>query len=461
MALFNRRRKLADVVGDFFGRDARELPIVSRTFSSVDLPNLQLAFEGYSREHQSKTRVVGYVGGMVMHETLSELIGKDSWFVSTRVGPVRYRMVDVDVDQRMECVEAGVHLIDSREGKIAAHVREGQRSTTGGLELEVMTPDQALAAAFIDEIRERAYQSNVYRGKIISLGVPQDPMQMMMGGCSLTVAFHRMPAIRREEVILPEATMTLLERNTLRFLQHADVLRRSGRSVKRGLLLHGKPGTGKTYTAKWLAQSLPEVTTILLTGEQLWLIRPCCQIARLLAPSLVIMEDVDLIATERDERRHPAYQITLHQLLNEMDGLASDAEVIFLLTTNRPQALEPALAARPGRIDQAIEFPLPDAECRRRLLELYGRGLTLSLDDPDRLIARMEGASPAFVQELVRKSALIAAEEGSTDDGSLRLDDHHFDLALQELLLGGGELTRNLLGFKMEEEKADRRALVS
>src|SRR5207247_401458 len=117
----------------------------------------------------------------------------------------------------------------------------------------------------------------------------------------------------------------------------------------------------------------------------LWLIKECCQMARMLAPSLVIMEDVDLIATERDESRHPAYQITLHQLLNEMDGLESNAEVIFLLTTNRPDDIEPALAARPGRIDQAIEYPLPDAECRRRLFELYGRGLALELADPDNL----------------------------------------------------------------------------
>ena len=162
------------------------------------------------------------------------------------------------------------------------------------------------------------------------------------------------------------------------------------------------------------------------------------------------MEDVDLIATERDERRHPAYQITLHQLLNEMDGLGSDAEVIFILTTNRPQAIEPALAARPGRIDQAIEFPLPDADCRRRLLDLYGRGLTLELADPDCLIARTEGASPAFIQELVRKAALFAAERQSNGSDSLRLTDNDFDEALRELLFGGGELTRNLLGFATE-----------
>ena len=74
--------------------------------------------------------------------------------------------------------------------------------------------------------------------------------------------------------------------------------------------------------------------------------------------------------------------MVLHELMNEMDGLGPQAEVIFLLTTNRPDMLEPALSARPGRIDQAIEFPLPDDGCRRRLFEVYGRGLDLSAAGP-------------------------------------------------------------------------------
>ena len=130
-----------------------------------------------------------------------------------------------------------------------------------------------------------------------------------------------------------------------------------------------------------------------------------------------------------------------------MDGLASSSEVLFLLTTNRPEAIEPAIAARPGRVDQAIEFPLPDTACRRRLLELYGRGLVLDLQEPERLIGKTDGASPAFIQELVRKAALVAAEEGSAADGSLKVTDAHFDTALREMVYGGGELTRSLLGF--------------
>lgn len=446
----SRSGRLADELQRFFGTDPLALPIVSRAFSSVDLPNLQLALGRFERR-----RVIGYTSSMGMFDNgLREMIAS-GLLGSVRLGPVRYRQVDVDVDQQIQCVENGIHLIESPAGKVAAHVRTSAMQAMmggGALELEVMAATAEAASAFLEQVRDWAHHGSVYRGKVISLECSSEAVPSRRGQGAATVRFHRLPKVHREEIILPEETMAVIERNTRGFFSHAEALRRSGRSLKRGLLLHGKPGTGKTYTARWLASSLEDTTVILLSGEQLWLIKQCCQMARMLAPALVIMEDVDLIATERDESRHPAYQITLHQLLNEMDGLDSEAEVIFILTTNRPEAIEPALAARPGRIDQAIEFPLPDAGCRHRLIELYGRGLALDLTDPALLVARTEGASPAFIQELLRKAALFAAEEASTNNGSLRVTDRHCDLALRELLLGGGGLTRQLLGFEADGE---------
>src|SRR3546814_2010366 len=90
-----------------------------------------------------------------------------------------------------------------------------------------------------------------------------------------------------------------------------------------------------------------------------------------------------------------------------MDGLAEDADIVFVLTTNRVDLLEPALAARPGRIDQAVEIKLPDADSRRRLLELYLRGVAHDIEAPDGLaaaVARTAGVSAAFVKELVRRA---------------------------------------------------------
>ncbi|HJT30787.1 MAG TPA: hypothetical protein VJ783_01885 [Pirellulales bacterium] len=116
----------------------------------------------------------------------------------------------------------------------------------------------------------------------------------------------------------------------------------------------------------------------------------------------------------------------------------------LILPANRPDIIEPALASRPGRIDQAIKVPPPDAACRRRLFELYGRGLELKLTDMDRLIERTEGVSGAFIRELLRKAAVFAAEENG--ESPLVLQDRHVDEALGELLAAGGVLTQSLLG---------------
>ena len=191
----------------------------------------------------------------------------------------------------------------------------------------------------------------------------------------------------------------------------------------------------------YVVACMPGRTTILLTGPALGLVEQSVTLARMLEPSLVVLEDVDLVAEERTQQEVGTNAV-LFELLNQMDGLTDDADTIFLLTTNRPDLLEPALASRPGRIDQAVEIPLPDSECRRRLFELYAEGLRTEIAELDRFIERTDGVSGAFVRELLRKAALFAADEGE----ELVVRDRHVDEALRELVIEGGELTKRLLG---------------
>src|SRR5207249_12242736 len=134
------------------------------------------------------------------------------------------------------------------------------------------------------------------------------------------------------------------------------------------------------------------------------------RLARFLQPSTVVVEDVDLIARAREHMGSACEEVLLNKLLNEMDGLREDADVIFILTTNRPDKLEPALAARPGRIDQAIEFPLPDEAARAKLVKLYARGLEVSDELLAVIVRRTKGASPAFIKELMRRAAQLQFE---------------------------------------------------
>ena len=132
----------------------------------------------------------------------------------------------------------------------------------------------------------------------------------------------------------------------------------------------------------------------------------------------------------------------LNRLLNEMDGLRERADVFFILTTNRPETLEPALASRPGRIDQTIEFPLPDLDLRRRLIALYARTLPVPQPLVDDLAIRTDGASPAFIKELLRRVAQhhLATEEPAS------VTRETMEAALHEMLFSGGSLNARLLG---------------
>ncbi len=116
--------------------------------------------------------------------------------------------------------------------------------------------------------------------------------------------------------------------------------------------------------------------------------------------------------------------------------------MFFILTTNRPDTLEPALASRPGRIDPAIEFPLPDQRLRRRLVALYARNVELAPELMDDLARRADGASPAFIKEFRRRIAqhhLDSEAQGNVTKATA-------EAALHETLFSGGSLNARLLG---------------
>ena len=209
------------------------------------------------------------------------------------------------------------------------------------------------------------------------------------------------------------------------------------------MLLYGPPGTGKTHPVRYLTSSLVGTTVLQLTGNALHLIAEACSVARALQPAMLVIEDVDLIAEDRG--MHPGQHPLLFQLLNEMDGLAEDADVVFVLTTNRADLLEPALAARPGRIDQAVVLELPDADARRALFELYRGSLPVDVSGLDDVLARTEGVTASFLKELLRRAALLAATR-TPEAAHLSVSAGDLAAALDELLDTRNAMTRTLLG---------------
>lgn len=442
-------KDLRQKIADHMGKDPSTLAIVTEQFEKYNQPNLQLALNELTTAKGRSTTILGIQGGFFNNLTgtaLQDLLAPQSvasfvGFGGVKEGSVQYLNVKLDGDQKLACLQGGLFLVKGNPNFVVL-LRQHSMMDFGGtspISIDVMAEDKDVADEFVKDIQRYIGKHNVYRGKLLSVDKGNGGPMGGAGG----LKFHKLPKVGRDEIVLPEGLLKRIERQTIEVGQYRDSLKNAGRKLKRGILLHGKPGTGKTLTAMYLASTMEERTVMILTGRGQGLIESSCQFARWLEPAMVIIEDVDLIAEDRTSQSNCNTAILL-ELMNEMDGLASDVDVLFVLTTNRPDILEPALAARPGRIDQAYEVPLPDSECRRRLFDLYSKGLKMEVNNLDVFIKRTSGASGAFIAELLRKAALFAAPDGD----EIVVKDKHLDEAMHEMVVVGGTLTKSLLGSR-------------
>jgi cell division protease FtsH len=204
------------------------------------------------------------------------------------------------------------------------------------------------------------------------------------------------------------------------FLRDPGKFQRLGGRIPRGLLLVGPPGTGKTLLAKAIAgeAGVPFFTISgsdfveMFVGVGAARVRDMFETAKKNAPCIIFIDEIDAVGRQRgaglgggnDEREQ-----TLNQLLVEMDGFDTGANVIVIAATNRPDVLDPALL-RPGRFDRQVVVPLPDIRGREQILNVHMRKIPIGLDVDAAIIARgTPGFSGADLANLVNEAALFAA----------------------------------------------------
>jgi len=154
-----------------------------------------------------------------------------------------------------------------------------------------------------------------------------------------------------------------------------------------GALMYGPPGTGKTLLARACAAQT-DATFLKLAGPQLVqmfigdgakLVRDCFALAKEKAPAIIFIDELDAVGTKRFDSEKSGdreVQRTMLELLNQLDGFASDDRIKVLAATNRVDVLDPALL-RSGRLDRKIEFPLPNEEARAQILKIHSRKMTV------------------------------------------------------------------------------------
>lgn len=429
---------------DHLGGDGGGSPVVQESWPGYEQVNVQLGLDAWLAS-ATEVELLGVIGFHHSVFGLADLIGGTQVPFGPRLGNVSRMAVASGPDgQTTECVACGVYLVDDGHAHSVVLLRGPDRhSGNNSVTVEIASTDAQRAAASGADIRRLAVEKNAFRGQVLSFGGE------VFGPDESLLHFHHRPALARDAIVLPDGVLAAIERQVVDVTVQKQRLLASGQHLKRGVLLYGPPGVGKTHTIRYLLGRLGDTTVIQLSGNALHLVAQACSVARTLQPSLIVIEDVDLIAEERGA--YPGEHPMLFQLLNEMDGLTEDADVAFLLTTNRADLLEPALAARPGRVDQAVELTLPDADGRRALVGLYRGRLRLPDDGIDEIVARTDGVTASFIKELLRRAALIAAAsgpDGADGAGPLTVSSQALEYALGELLDMRNAMTRALLGGK-------------
>jgi len=440
----DQRNEVAVLVADFLGPDGADHSVVSRNLPAFEHVNLQTAINAWSARPGRSVEVRGVLLPPHFSLQLQQLVSADP-------GPGRLRLTAptlVDLpngpDSTLGCLKLALLLVSDARGRYILMV-QAPNEHHQGLEVEIAGLPVAEAQAVLTELDQLRVELNVYRGHL--LDVTLNPM----GGVILTFAVP--PSLRRDDVVLPDAVLTRAERHALGVAAHRDALLAAGQHLKRGLLLYGPPGTGKTHTTRYLLGQMTGYTRLVLTGRALIGVGAVTELARDLQPAVVVLEDVDLVAEERS--MGPASSPVLFDLLDAMDGAAPDADLLFLLTTNRADLLEPALAARPGRVDVAVEIELPDAAARERLLALYGRGVPMALTSEDiaAAVERTDGTTASFLKELIRRSVLESLHDTEGPAGAATLTavtGAHLTRALDDLLDSAQGVTRTLLGVGVD-----------
>lgn len=428
---------LVERVEHHLGANPLTLPVVSERWAPHEHADVQLALEHHLAAIDGAVEIVGTPHHARRHQTFAEMLQYSRRDIGFVVGLPDWVLVPVSPDTTHPCVSFGVYLV-SGDPPLAILLR-GPDPQTGNpfVQLEIVCADADITRDLVSELRRLATELSPVRGQIVTLAPPDRP-----GGSPIT--FLRRPRLSREQLVLPADTITAVERHVLEVASLRDRLRAAGQHLKRGLLLYGPPGTGKTHTVRYLLGRLDGVTAVVLSGVALHQVSAACELAKRHQPSVVILEDVDLVAGDRSFGP-PGSNPLLFEILNQLDGLGDDVDVVFILTTNRVEVLERALAERPGRVDEAVEIAAPDAAGRDRLLRLYGADAGLAELDLTTTVEQTDGLTATFLRELTRR-AVIAAALARPEDAPIRLRQSDLDTAVAQLQTSRARLTRALLG---------------
>ena len=344
--------------------------------------------------------------GELLTWALHRYIEVERWKVVKNVGyrfpkPV-YIDVDTGSDERQNVLRDGTLFIEKGDGRFAVTVDINLRRSNSVL---VTGPAHRKKQVdeFADGVRTIVREQNFYRGKKLELGGQ--------------IRFLDMPGSIWENLILDADTKDDIRANTIGFLVNRERVARYGVPAKRGVLLVGEPGTGKTLACKALLAEASGITCLVANIDAMDAppyILELYELAEDLSPSIVLIEDIDLIAQERMEFGYSRGSALL-TLLSVLDGVKERNGIVTIATTNCQETLDKAISRRPSRFDRVIHFSLPTLKHRKEHVSLLCRKIPLDEAVQGYIAIKTEGFTPAQVQEVVYTLAIGHCQNNDGD----------------------------------------------
>jgi cell division protease FtsH len=299
-----------------------------------------------------------------------------------------YTEVNTDYTEKQNILADGRILAEIDRVKIVLSVSidySGLNVAT----LESTKENEAVITRLAEEIEGYAKNNNFYRGKRLEL----------RSGIKM-VCLKEKPW---DDVVIDEEIKKELCKNTVGFINNIKLWEELGIPPKRGVLLEGEPGTGKTIICKALMTEASGITCINANAYAInrpGYIEEIFEAAEDLAPCLLFIEDIDMVGQTRARPGSGSNPI-LASLLGAMDGIEQKAQVLTIATTNCLDSLDKALSERPSHFDRIIKIGLPDKEQRRTIITRLREKIKLDEAGQEYLAGCSDGLTPAQIQEVV------------------------------------------------------------
>ena len=258
--------------------------------------------------------------------------------------------------------------------------------------------------ALADKTREIVLNQSIYRGKAIRLRTTEDGEL----NWDTPPTFLDLSKTDEREMVFNEDTMLMIETNLFMPIEKTALCRNLGVPLKRGVLLEGPYGTGKTLTAFVTALKATRAGWTFVMVDRVSALKEAIMFAREYAPAVVFAEDIDR-EVSGEERT-----VQIDDVLNTIDGIESkSSEIMVVLTTNHVETINKAML-RPGRLDAVISIDRPDAAAAEKLVRLYARSMLAHNEDITEAGQRLAGQIPAVIREVVERSKLYAIRHSTS-----------------------------------------------